>query len=137
MMHNEISKSKSGFTLVEVLLSIVLVSYVVTLIFRAFFVSLGAIDEAGDRLDLLYHMHDKMLNVKLAVESDEPITASDQRGVIEIANKPFYYNISASRVAGIEALKKIDAAFYWFEGSRRISLSRQFFGASRKKDDSS
>ena len=127
--------NREGFTLIEVLLSIMLVSYVVVLVFQAFFKSLGAIDETQDRLNILYHIHNRLLAVRLAIENGQTVTAGDLGGSISIDNKPFYYRIGVKDTDGTGSLYKIDGLFYWFEGNRRINIARQLLCMGRSDDD--
>ncbi len=125
MFNRRAIRHKRAFTLVEVLLAILILSCGIVFIFRAFFTLLGAIDEVTDRLNLLYVLHDKILDVKLAVEGGRPIPSNKLNGSVEIDKKPFRYDINVRRFFERPDLRKIDIAVYWFKGSRKISVSRE------------
>ena len=117
--------NQKGFALIEVLLAVIILGFSASFIFGGFFKSISAIDESGDRLLLLNIANNDITDVKFSIENNRIILPYISRGKRDVKGSQYNYVIKAEKIPARETLCDINIMYYWFEGSRRIRVSRQ------------
>ena|GEM_PF-6705128 len=97
-------KRNSGFLLLEVLISIVIVASVLVVINRAFSFSLKATRQASDYMLASCALEDRMFDLEIESGYDDANLSS----AIEAGNKKFLYTILISEANPVEIIKDED-----------------------------
>jgi len=124
-MHVHRNRNKGGFTIIEVLVASVILAFASVIIFRAFFISISAIDEARDRLQLINSMHNTISEVKLAIDKDQFSMPYHVKKKVIFDQKPYNCVIKVDKKSGKIGLCSIEVLYYWIEGTRERRLVRR------------
>ncbi|MBN1354627.1 MAG: type II secretion system protein [Candidatus Omnitrophica bacterium] len=115
-----------GFTLIEILCVIAVLSCGIVLIFRSLFTSLYALEEANDRLVASSILQKKIIESEMLIEGGAYPAKDALSGSFALDNRRFYYDVLLQKSQTGEDFYKGSAVCHWFRGPKKISISRDF-----------
>ncbi len=125
--------SRKGFTLIEVLLALVILSSVSTFIFRAFFKAVDVLSHSQNRLLAVELIHEEMALSRIQIAAD-PKAALALSGRKVINGRPLGYKVTSS--PGSNELRKITAVVSWPEGAKKVNIAREiYFRETKEKNE--
>jgi prepilin-type N-terminal cleavage/methylation domain-containing protein len=118
-----------GFTFVEVMMTLVILSAGIVMIYKSFFMCVDYLSYLTCRLHASQMIETKISDMKRSYRESEDATFD--RGAttetVEVNRKwvDFNYDIEMSPIAGLDYVYKIKVVLSWHDGSRRMQLSRE------------
>jgi len=125
-----IKSVKSGFTLIEVMITIVLLATGVIAVYNAFSVSLRGLNYYSDYLCVFPLIDDKFMCAQNALSSSGRVEDRDAGGNFRIGNRDFTWNVAYSledEVNNAEVLSRlyrINLYVMFYSGRKQVNLSR-------------
>jgi len=127
-------KFLTGFTLIEIMVTTVIVSFTTVLIYEAFFRSLDLINYCSDYLKVVSWVDDKMWQAQNELTRFNSLTESPASGDITIDNKKFKWNLSYDIIDSAQFLYRLDLKCSWREGEKTRLISRMTYAMYREKE---
>lgn len=118
-------RDRTGFTLIEVLLAIIILGSTITFIFQAYFTSLDAIETCRNRLLVINKANDLINDIKMEISNGARLIPFDKDGVFPLDEKECSYTISTVRVEPVNWLADMNLTFCYNEGRRKITIKRR------------
>lgn len=115
-----------GFTLIEVLISLVVLGYITIYVFNALFTSLSAIETAENRLSALRAMNDNVNDLKSLIVAQSIKIPYRHTGFLYENDMRYEYTIGAVPLKS-KKLCKISVLYHWYRGNKLITVSRTAF----------
>jgi len=122
-----------SFTLVEVLVTTVVLSLGAVLLYNAFFISLDSFNYYSNYLKALPWMEEKIWTSQDFLTHLHEPAQIDRDGEFKSGNKNFTWHLAYNQVNEQEGLKKIALTVYWRQGGKDISLSRVAYAIYQPK----
>lgn len=116
--------SLRSFTLVEVLVTAVVLSLGAVLLYNAFFISLDSFNYYSNYLKVLPWIEEKVWLAQDFLTHLKMPEQIDRDGEFKSGNKNFIWHLAYNQVNESEGLYKIALTVFWRQGKRDISLSR-------------
>ena len=116
--------NKRGFTLIEVLITVAILSFGIVLLYQAFFICLDAVMHCSNRLEAQFLMGEKLWAAQKDLTSQETLPEGEKNGVLAGRNKDFNWMMLVNSIPESEDLYKINLDFSWQEGKKEITVSR-------------
>lgn len=116
--HPRASRSNEGFTLIEVLITVAVVSTAVVFIFRAFVTLLTATKFSQDMAFACFIAEDKLGEIEQRYQRyKDGVAPLETEGAKDIGVRPFRWRYQTVD-SGLADLKRIDFQCLWKEGAR-------------------
>ena len=114
-----------GFTLIEVMVTVAVLSFGLAMLYRAFFSSLDALGYVSERLCVNLEMNNRIWALEDAFNRafDESDSLTDS-GKTKINNVTFSWKSSDTPLDGTINLHKLEVRFLWPERNKNLSLTR-------------
>jgi prepilin-type N-terminal cleavage/methylation domain-containing protein len=120
----------AGFTFVEIMVTLVILSLGIVAIFRGLFTSLDQISHLNSRLYVNTMLDDRLARIERSLRAYkalpfelEPEQSLDL-GVKSIVLTP---SLNIAEVMGLNDIYRIDVAYSWLENGKTVRLSRSAF----------
>ncbi|MCK5392983.1 MAG: type II secretion system protein [Candidatus Omnitrophica bacterium] len=127
-------KTKRSFTLIEVMLSTVVLALGIVVIYESFFRSLDLFGYYNNYLNVASSADEIIWNAQNELNLFGPTAVFANKGVISQNNKDFNWNLFYESINPENNLYKIDLFFSWKEGSKDVKLLRTEYAVYTKKD---
>ncbi|MDD5466092.1 MAG: prepilin-type N-terminal cleavage/methylation domain-containing protein [Candidatus Omnitrophica bacterium] len=121
-----------GFTLIEVMVTTVVLSLGTVLIYGAFFTSLDAFNRYTNYLNLIPWMDEQLWQAQDGLNKFGALAQLQTTGEFQKSGKTFSWGLNYSLIDG--GLYKIDLDLYWQQGQRKAGLSRSAYAEYKKKE---
>lgn len=118
---------KAGMTLIEVLLSVTILTIGLLVLYRPFLTSLDAITYVNDRIEadrLLSHL---VWEWERAAKESNLIVPNGVSGILYGNNKIFHYSADTKITESMFDLEKVVLALNWTNAGQKKSLSKEFY----------
>lgn len=123
-----------GFTLLEVMLTTVVLSLGATLIYQSFFISLDSFNYSDTVLKTIPWMDEKIWAAQDNLTHFGPEAVLEAGGELKTSGgKNIIWNLSYNSISGIDNLYQVDLKLFWPQGYRKIELSRSAYAIYQKK----
>ncbi len=122
-----ISCWQSGFSLIEVLLSVVILSTGLVLINQTLLRSLTAADYANTRARADQAVEKKIWEVKSLAWAERSRPPAREEGVLLEGKETFPYELQSVGVRGSDFLYEVRLAVKWLNSGREKGLTRAFY----------
>jgi len=136
------SGQNKGFTLVEVLVSAVILAVGLVVIFEVFLASLDIINLFNNRLNAQMYLDEKIWQLQSSLDQQRGMfIPSKQVGTVILGQKEFNWQLDLELVDLTQELFKVNGQMTWTEGKKNRSSKRQtvvksyFSNANLWKDD--
>ncbi|MDP8265936.1 MAG: hypothetical protein P9M07_03215 [Candidatus Aceula meridiana] len=124
-------KKRCGISFVEVMTTVVVLSFGLVGIYRAFFTSLDYLNHASYRLHAANFLHNKIELIQRNFQMSNTTNLKDGRDVypVLINNRKvdFDYESSVENVGSLDGIYKLNVSVSWREGKRDIRISRSVY----------
>ena len=134
-MISKIGNKKTGFTLIEVMITTAVLSLTALLIYEAFFISLDTFNYCYNYLNVFSLADEKIWQAQDDISRFGALTNIAEKGEFVDRNKNFVWNLSNSSIADAlnQKLYKIDLILSWREGKRPVKISRTAYAIYENK----
>ncbi|MFC1645931.1 prepilin-type N-terminal cleavage/methylation domain-containing protein [Candidatus Omnitrophota bacterium] len=127
---------RRGFTLIEIMVTVVILSFGILAIYESLFISLDAFNYYSNYLNAQRWANEKVWELQNQLLLSEPLTADDNRGAFTINNKNFNWSVSIKPIDMKYGLYKLDVSLFWQEGSRERFVYRGAFATTQITQES-
>ncbi len=127
------SKIKRSFTLIEVMLSTVVLALGIVVIYESFFTSLELFGYYNNYLNISSSADEIIWNAQNELSLFGSEAQMGRKGIVRQNNKDFYWKLSFGLINSDINLYKIDLFFYWKEGAKDSKLSRIAYAVYREE----
>ena len=129
--------SKKGFSFLEVMVAVMVLSGGLVLIYKSFFITLDYTNHLTCRLQANLLLDEKIAALNRLLQDQNQLTLVVPPPPIDqviIANKPveFQYTLDFRSVENLPGLFLLNISIAWREGTRRIQLSREAYLSTPK-----
>lgn len=121
-----------GFTLIEIMISTVVLSLGAVLIYGAFFTSLDSFNRYTDYLSLIPWMDQQLWQAQDNLTKSGALARIPTTGEFQKSGKAFRWGLSYGLID--DGLYKIDLDLHWQQGQREAGLSRSAYAEYKKKE---
>jgi prepilin-type N-terminal cleavage/methylation domain-containing protein len=128
--------SVKAFTLLEVMLTVAVLSIGTIFVYQAFFNSLDAFNYCLNYLNVTSWMDEKIWQAQDSLAHFANLGRMLTDGKFVIGNKHFKWDLSYSQIDEVKKickLYKVDLAVSWQEGKRQIKLVKNAYARYEKK----
>ena len=128
-VQSSIGNKNKGFTFIEIMVALVILSAGIVMVYKSFFQCLGYLSYLTCRLYASEMIESKIAGISHSYQQSQDATFD--RGAmtesIEVNHKwiDFNYNIETSAVAGLDYVYRLNITLTWFDGRHRMTLSRE------------
>jgi prepilin-type N-terminal cleavage/methylation domain-containing protein len=123
MMISEIGRNKRGFTLVEIMVSIAILSMGLVFILQSFIHSLHILNIAKNNLQAVSLAEENMVKFKMGSSRDANLYFGNTNGDTVFNNINFTWQVKLSHVGESEDLHEISSLVSWKQGRSRGAAS--------------
>lgn len=127
-----------GFTLIEIMVTVAILSFGIVAIFESFFISLDAFSYYSNYIDAQGWINEKIWQLQDQLNKEGLLIAGDDRGFLKIKNRDFDWTTSISLIDEKYGLYKLSVSLFWHEGSRERFIYRMAYAMTQiaqKKDE--
>lgn len=118
-------RSRTGFTLVEIMLAAAILSLGLVFIYEVFLISLDAVSFFFNRLNAQHFINEKIWQVQDILDKPAGIFLPNQnQGTFTLHNKDFDWQLEIKSWDAEQELYLVNATVNWNEGQRRKTISR-------------
>ncbi|MBN2119664.1 MAG: prepilin-type N-terminal cleavage/methylation domain-containing protein [Candidatus Omnitrophica bacterium] len=120
---------KRGLTLVELIVTVVVLSLGIVLIYEGFLTTLGGFNYCIDYLNAQIWLDEKIWDVQDKLSHYKTLLTEDTSGTFLTGNKEFNWYLSYDLIEGLKeaGLYAIDLKVSWREGFKEISTARSAY----------
>lgn len=122
-----------GFTLLEVMMTTVVLSLGAVLIYNSFFTSVDAFDYYSTLYKTIPWMDEKIWETQDSLARLGPGASVETGGSLNSANKNILWNLSFVPINSAGNLYRIDLILFWPQGNKKIQLSRSAYASYEKE----
>jgi len=115
---------RQGFTLIEVMVTVAILSFGILAIFESFFISLDAFSYYSNYLDAQGWINEKIWQIQDQLIKTGSLIAGDDSGFFSVKNRNFNWATSISPIDEEYGLYKLGVSLFWREGSRERFVYR-------------
>ncbi|MFH1062062.1 MAG: type II secretion system protein [Candidatus Omnitrophota bacterium] len=120
------SANKKAFTLVEVLVSSVILSVGLVIIFEVFLSSLDIVNLVNNRLNAQLFINEKIWQLQSNLDRQSGMfIPMKQSGSVMLGNKEFKWQLDMELVDISQELYKVSGQMNWLSGSKQKMIKRQ------------
>ena len=117
--------NRAGFTLIEIMVTTVILSLAAVLIYETFFRSMDLLNYCCDYLKVTSWVDDKMWQAQNELVRFNAVTEAPTNYLLTLDNKNFNWNLSyLSAGYGAPNLYRIEATLSWQEGRKDMHITR-------------
>ena len=118
---------KRGFTLVEVMVGLAVLSFGIVVIFETFFLSLNTYSSYSNYLKTQNWLNEKIWDMQDRLNHSALITMNTDSGPISVNNKELTWNMNVGVVDWDESLIEVNVNLSWQEGGRTVTSARHAY----------
>jgi prepilin-type N-terminal cleavage/methylation domain-containing protein len=115
-----------GFTLLELIVTVAILSLGIVFIYEGFFVSLGVSSYTKNYLDVQLWIEQKLWDIQDKLLRYKTLLTQQSSGSFILRNKNFLWELSYALIEGTEKINlyEIDLRVRWKEGLRNVEIVR-------------
>ena len=115
---------KKGFTLIEVMVAVAVLSFGLVLVYQAFFIALDSFNYSADYLQISPWMDEKIWEAQDSIRRTGKLEDNQTQGEFIARNKKFDWTLSLNSLDPSGNLSAIDLEIGWKEARRNVKASR-------------
>lgn len=119
--------SKKGFTLIELIMTVAILSFGIVSIYEALFVSADVYGYYTNYLNIQGWMSEKIWDVQKELITSQTLDIERESGQIVRNHKTFDWMMTVMLIDETQGLYRINITLSWNEGGKRVSTSRQAY----------
>jgi prepilin-type N-terminal cleavage/methylation domain-containing protein len=116
--------SRCGFTLIEIMVTLAILSFGILAIYESFFISMDAFGYYANYLDVHWWLNEKIWELEDQLMVTEHLILGSESGAFNTGSKNFTWTTSINPVDESKGVYRIDVSVYWREGKRERFIYR-------------
>lgn len=112
---------QTGFTLIEVMVTVSILSFGILMLFRSFFISVDAVQYASNRLNAQVWLEEKMWEEMDLLRRMKVLSAGEENGEFKFRGRDYFWRKSIGAMEGDICRLSLDLS--WKEAGRDRSLT--------------
>jgi prepilin-type N-terminal cleavage/methylation domain-containing protein len=116
-----------GFTLIEVMVAVAVLSFGLVMVYQAFFVVLNSFNYSADYLAIVSWMDEKIWQAQDSIMRTGALETDSTQGEFVARNKKFEWSISSSVLGGSGDLSVVNLQVNWKEAKREVGVTRSCY----------
>jgi prepilin-type N-terminal cleavage/methylation domain-containing protein len=128
------SRQRTGFTLVEIMITTAILSLGLVMIYQAFFISLDTFDYYLNYLNAKLWLDEKIWQIQDDCRREEVFIPTRSEGEFRIRNKNFNWDMYCNAIEP-EELYKVSLRLSWQQGPRRINMLTETYAQRYKTSE--
>ncbi len=116
--------SKRGFTLIEVMVAVAVLSFGLVMIYQAFFMVFNSFNYSVDYLEAVFWMDEKIWESQDRIRRVGALENNQEQGEFTARSKNFYWSLSSQVLDPVANLSAVNLEVTWKEGGKDIRFSR-------------
>jgi len=125
------NRKAAGFSFIEVMITVSILSFGLVLIYRAFFISLNYMEHVTYRLHAMTLLDNKVAELAQLLKGKSNLKATTlteiDRHMVNNREVEFSFEIDYKPVLKPSGITQVDLALSWDEGIRNINLKRSVY----------
>lgn len=117
----------NGFTLIEVMVGLAVLSFGIVVIFETFFLSLNTYSSYSNYLKTQNWLDEKIWDMQDRLNHSALITMNTDSGQVRVNNKDLPWNMNVGVVDWDESLIEVNVNLSWQEGGRTVTSARHAY----------
>jgi len=127
------TRTKFGFTLIEVMVTTAILSLGTVLIYEAFFISLNSYNYCSNYLNIVSLADEKIWQAQDSLSRLGSQAQVETKGKFINRNKNFTWELSYNSIEATQGLYRIDLILSWQQGPRKVKLLRTAYATYVEK----
>ena len=120
-------KKDSGFSFIETIVAVTILSVGLLFIFKAFFISLDSMGRIAERAHVLNAVGNRMTMIQSQFERQKTTITEPRNLNIRGKDTTVHYDIQSRKIENLKDLYEMDMTARWNNGHRESWLSRSFY----------
>lgn len=116
-----------GFTLIEVMVGVAVLSFGIVVIFETFFLSLNTYSSYSNYLKTQNWLDEKIWDMQDRLNHSSLITMNTDSGQVHVNNRDLSWNMSVGVVDWDESLIEVNVNLSWQEDGRTVTSARHAY----------
>ncbi len=117
-------RCEAGYTIIEVLVALAILSFGILSIFNVFFNSVSAVRHLNNRMEARFILDEAEWNIKKGFKSDYILKDHIERKTVA-GDPEFDLFLRVQKEDDLSAIYKLESKVTWREGRKKISLNRE------------
>ncbi|MFC1709579.1 prepilin-type N-terminal cleavage/methylation domain-containing protein [Candidatus Omnitrophota bacterium] len=120
-----------GFTLIEIMVTVAILSFGILAIYESFFISIDAFSYYTNYLNAQGWAGEKVWEIQNKLLRLDSQMVKDNIGTFTLKNKDFNWGATIKPIAGQSGAYRLDVLLFWKEGSRERCVHRTVYAISQ------
>ncbi len=116
--------NKKGFTLIEVMVAVAVLSFGLVMVYQAFFIVLDSYNYSADYLEIAPWIDEKIWHSQDIIMRMAGLENNPRQGEFFARNKKFSWSLDFRVLDPISNLSEVNLEVAWKEGRRNVKISR-------------
>jgi prepilin-type N-terminal cleavage/methylation domain-containing protein len=125
--------NKKGFTLIEVMVAVAVLSFGLVLVYQAFFIAFDSFNYSADYLAISCWMDEKVWEAQDNIMRTGSLQDYQLQGEFLARNKLFNWQVSSNLLDQSANLSAVNLQVNWKEAKRNVKASRFFYAKYNEK----
>ncbi len=124
MMLKTGNRKRRGFTLIEVMVAVAVLSFGLVMVYQSFFIVLNSFNYCADSLAIAVWMDEKIWQAQDSIMRTGGLDNNPEQGEITARSKKFNWELSSTVLDQAANLSAVNLEITWKEGKRNVKVSR-------------
>ncbi|MFH0796391.1 MAG: prepilin-type N-terminal cleavage/methylation domain-containing protein [Candidatus Omnitrophota bacterium] len=121
---------KRGFTFVEIMVTLAVLSFGLVVIYQSFLICVNALSYYSTSLEVREWLDGKTWEIDDKISRTKTPLPSSNSGTFIVRNKPVFWQGDIQSISRDANEYRITLSCFWKEGRRQINLSRTFYAGA-------
>jgi prepilin-type N-terminal cleavage/methylation domain-containing protein len=122
-----------GFTLIEVMVAVAVLSFGLVMVYQAFFIVLDSFNYSADYLEIVSWMDEKIWQAQDSIMRTGALETNTTQGEFIARNKKFEWTISSNALSSAGNLSAVNLEVNWKEAKRKVKVNRSCYAKYEQK----
>jgi prepilin-type N-terminal cleavage/methylation domain-containing protein len=120
-------RKAGGFTLIEVMVAVAVLSFGLVMVYQAFFIVLDSFNYSADYLEIVSWMDEKIWQVQDSIMRTGALETNSSQGEFISRNKKFDWILFSSVLNGNGNISAVNLEVNWKESRRKVKATRSCY----------
>jgi prepilin-type N-terminal cleavage/methylation domain-containing protein len=132
--HNPKHKAHSGFTLIEILITVAILAFGLVAIYEGLFIAMDTFGLYLHYMETPAWMNEQLWAAQDKLISTQALADGEQSGILRRKGKAYQWTMQTASIDSNNKLYRIHLALSWQEGKRKGRLSRGAYALNPQPD---